>query len=110
MIEDKIQKIRDWLQDEIENNKPVVNGEEEMADGTENIYVGRTELAETLLKKLDGCETWQFQGEKIKEVMMSNFLDDLESILTTHFGEDWRYEFDDDKPIIIHVPIERSKK
>jgi hypothetical protein len=46
----------------------------------------------------------------MKEEMMSNFLDDLESILTTHFGEDWRYEFDDDKPIIIHVPLERSKK
>ncbi len=56
MIEDKTQRIRDWLQAEIENNKPVVNGEEEMADCTENIYVGRTELAEILLKKLDECE------------------------------------------------------
>tara|TARA_B100000427_G_C15430372_1_gene560526 strand:+ start:368 stop:550 length:183 start_codon:yes stop_codon:yes gene_type:complete len=56
MIEDKTQRIREWLQDEIENNKPVVNGEEEMSDGTENIYVGRTELAEILLKKLDEWE------------------------------------------------------
>ena len=47
------QKIRDWLKDEIEHNEPVVSGEEEMADGSEQIYVGRTELAEALLEKLD---------------------------------------------------------
>ena len=46
------QRLRDWLQEEIEHNEPVVSGEEEMADGTEDIYVGRTELAETLLEKL----------------------------------------------------------
>ena len=50
------QKIRDWLQEEIEHNEPVVSGEEEMADGTEDIYIGRTELAETLLEKLDEWE------------------------------------------------------
>ena len=50
------QRLRDWLQEEIEHNEPVVNGEEEMADGTEGIYIGRTELAETLLKKLDEWE------------------------------------------------------
>jgi hypothetical protein len=49
-------RLRDWLKDEIEHNEPVVNGEEEMADGTEGIYVGRTELAETLLEKLDEWE------------------------------------------------------
>ena len=50
------QRLRDWLKDEIEHNEPVVSGEEEMADGTEDIYVGRTELAETLLEKLDEWE------------------------------------------------------
>ncbi len=50
------QRLRDWLKDEIEHNEPVVNGEEEMADGTEGIYIGRTELAETLLEKLDEWE------------------------------------------------------
>ena len=50
------QKIRDWLQEEIEHNEPVVSGEEEMADGSEDIYIGRTELAEPLLKKLDEWE------------------------------------------------------
>ena len=50
------QRLRDWLKDEIEHNEPVVSGEEEMADGTEDIYVGRTELAETLLEKLEEWE------------------------------------------------------
>ena len=50
------QRLRDWLQEEIEHNEPVVSGEEEMSDGTEQIYVGRTELAETLLEKLDEWE------------------------------------------------------
>ena len=50
------QRLRDWLQEEIEHNEPVVSGEEEMADGSEDIYIGRTELAETLLKKLDEWE------------------------------------------------------
>ena len=44
------------MQEEIEHNEPVVSGEEEMADGTEDIYIGRTELAETLLEKLDEWE------------------------------------------------------
>jgi|TARA_R100000781_G_C3981943_1_gene93842 hypothetical protein len=46
-------RLRDWLNEEIENNEPVVSKEEEMADGTDDIYVGRTELAEALLQKLD---------------------------------------------------------
>ena len=50
------QRLRDWLNEEIEHNAPVVSGEEEMADGSEDIYIGRTELAETLLKKLDEWE------------------------------------------------------
>ena len=50
------QKIRDFLNEIIEDEKLIVSGEEEMADGTEDIYVGRTELAETLLKKLDEWE------------------------------------------------------
>ena len=50
------QRLRDWLNEEIEHNEPVVSGEEEMADGSEDIYIGRTELAETLLKQLDEWE------------------------------------------------------
>ena len=44
------------MNEEIEHNEPGVCGEEEMSDGTEQIYVGRTELAETLLEKLDEWE------------------------------------------------------
>ena len=47
------QRLRDWLNEEIEHNEPVVSGEEEMADGSEQIYVGRTELEDTLLEILD---------------------------------------------------------
>ena len=50
------QRLRDWLNEIIEDEKPIVSGEEEMADGSEDIYVGRTELAETLLEKLDEWE------------------------------------------------------
>jgi len=50
------QRIKDFLNDIIEDEKPVVSGEEEMADGSEDIYIGRTQLAETLLKKLDEWE------------------------------------------------------
>ena len=50
------QRLRYSLNEDIEHNEPVVSGEEEMADGSEDIYIGRTELAETLLKKLDEWE------------------------------------------------------
>ena len=49
-------RIKSWLKEEISHNEPVVNGIEEMSDGTDDIYIGRTELAETLLKKLDEWE------------------------------------------------------
>ena len=47
------QRLKNWLNEIIEDEKPIVSGEEEKADGSEGIYVGRTELAETLLQKLD---------------------------------------------------------
>ena len=49
-------RIKSWLKEEIAHNEPVVSGIEEMADGTDDIFIGRTELAETLLKKLDEWE------------------------------------------------------
>ena len=54
-------RLRDWLNEIIEDEKPIVSGEEEMADGSEDIYVGRTELAETLLQKLD---EWDEEDEE----------------------------------------------
>tara|TARA_R110000744_G_scaffold30313_1_gene71772 strand:- start:116 stop:319 length:204 start_codon:yes stop_codon:yes gene_type:complete len=49
------QRLRDWLNEEIDHNE---RGEEDMTDGdgSEGIYLGRTELAETLLEKLDEWE------------------------------------------------------
>ena len=55
------QRIKDFLNEIIEDEKPIVSGEVEMADGTEDIYVGRTELAETLLQKLD---EWDEEDEE----------------------------------------------
>jgi len=55
------------------------------------------------------CPQYKMKGETMNtntDEMMSNFLEDLEGVLTQHFGEDWTYEFDGDKPITIHVPIE----
>ena len=52
----RVDSLVRWLNEIIEDEKPIVSGEEEMSDGTEQIYVGRTELAETLLKKLDEWE------------------------------------------------------
>ncbi len=51
------------MQEEIEHNEPVVSGIEEMADGTDDIFIGRTELAETLLKKLDEWEEESDNGK-----------------------------------------------
>ena len=56
----RVDSLKKWLNEIIEDEKPVVSGEEEMSDGTEQIYVGRTELAETLLKELD---EWKWEKE-----------------------------------------------
>ena len=42
----------------------------------------------------------------MKDEMLTSFLEDLEGVLTAHFGEAWTYDFDYDKPITILVPIE----
>ena len=55
------QRIKDFLNDIIEDEKPIVSGEVEMSDGSEQIYVGRTELAESLLEKLD---EWDEEDEE----------------------------------------------
>ena len=56
-------RIKSWLKEEIARNEPVVSGIEEMADGTDDIFIGRTELAETLLKKLDEWEEESDNGK-----------------------------------------------
>ena len=37
---------------------------------------------------------------------MEHFLEDLEGLLKQYYGDAWSYEFDFDKPITIHVPVE----
>ena len=49
MSENILNKITEWLEDEIKHNEPVINGDEELSDGTFDIHVGRNECAEGLL-------------------------------------------------------------
>ena len=52
-----LDKIENWLEGEIENNEPVVEGEEELSDGTEDIFV---ECAESLLEQI---KKWESEDE-----------------------------------------------
>ena len=49
-------KIKNWLEEEIKNNEPIVEGTEELSDGTEDIFVGRSECAYSLL---DQIKKWE---------------------------------------------------
>jgi hypothetical protein len=49
-------KIINWLEEEIEHNEPVLNGNEELSDGTEDIYKGRSECAKALLNQIKKWE------------------------------------------------------
>ena len=53
-------KIKQWLEDEIEYNREVVeaqdNGEEFTSDGTDDIILGRSECAESLLDQINKWE------------------------------------------------------
>ena len=48
-------KIINWLEEEIEHNEPILNGEE-LCDGTEDIYKGRSECATSLLQQIKKWE------------------------------------------------------
>ena len=48
-----IQKIKDWLENEIERNQPVVDGRRAiMSDGTADIIIGRHECAKSLKRMI----------------------------------------------------------
>ena len=57
---DLVNKIKDWLRYEVEDNLEVVeaynNNEEFTSDGTDEIIVGRSECAEGLLKYINDNE------------------------------------------------------
>ena len=49
-------KIKEQLQAVIDDAAPILNGEEEVTDGTEGIFMGRSELAESLLLDIEKWE------------------------------------------------------
>ena len=58
-VEDSVmtlEQIKQWLVNEIQHNAPVVDGTEEMSDGSYDIHVGRMECAESLLKQIEESE------------------------------------------------------
>jgi hypothetical protein len=57
-----INKIKDWLKEEIRSQKSVVNGSEVLSDGTYGIIEGRYECAESLL---DQIKKWEKANEQI---------------------------------------------
>ena len=61
-------KIKNWLEEEIKNNEPIVEGEEELTDGTEDIYVGRSECAYSLLDQLKKWEIDEIREKNDKQI------------------------------------------
>ena len=49
-------KIVDWLEGEIEHNEPVINGDEVLTDGTDDIHIGRSDCAKALLNQITKFE------------------------------------------------------
>ena len=49
MSENILNKITEWLEDEIKHNEPVINEDEKLSDDTFDIHVGRNECATSLL-------------------------------------------------------------
>ena len=59
-LNDMLINIKDWLEEEIEHNEPVLDGDEELSDGTEYIYEGRSECATSLLEQI---KKWENEDE-----------------------------------------------
>jgi hypothetical protein len=51
-----IKTITKWLKEEIAYGQPVVDGQEQLSDGTEDIIIGRHGCAEGLLAKIKQWE------------------------------------------------------
>jgi hypothetical protein len=54
-----INKIKAWLIDEVKHQQPIVDGEEILTDGTDDICEGRHECAEGLLNQIEEWENEQ---------------------------------------------------
>tara|TARA_R100000654_G_scaffold19692_1_gene40150 strand:+ start:384 stop:641 length:258 start_codon:yes stop_codon:yes gene_type:complete len=84
-MNDVLEKVKTWLKEEIEYNEPVLNGDEELSDGTEDIHEGRSECATSLLeqiKKWESEHTWESLAEQGHSPKM------IESILAKQEEED----------------------
>ena len=51
-----LEKVKAWLEEEIEYNEPILSGDEELSDETFDIHEGRSELAECLLEQIKKWE------------------------------------------------------
>ena len=51
-----LEKVKTWLEEEIEHNEPVLNGNEELSDDTLGIHEGRSECATSLLEQIKKWE------------------------------------------------------
>jgi len=51
-----INKIKKWLIDEIVFHQPIVDGDEMLTDGTNDICIGRHECASSLLEQIEKWE------------------------------------------------------
>ncbi len=55
-MNDVLEKVKTWLEEEIEHNEPVLNGDEELSDDTLDIHEGRSECATSLLEQIKKWE------------------------------------------------------
>ena len=51
-----INKIKEWLIDEVNYQQPIIDGEEILTDGTDDICEGRHECADGLLNQIEEWE------------------------------------------------------
>ena len=56
-----LEKVKQWLQEEIAMNEEIVSGKTEVSDGTEDVIYGRTECAEGLLELI---QQWEAEWEE----------------------------------------------
>tara|TARA_R100000995_G_scaffold13767_1_gene5478 strand:- start:697 stop:876 length:180 start_codon:yes stop_codon:yes gene_type:complete len=59
-MSDILEKVKIWLEEEIEHNEPVLNGDEELSDDTLGIHEGRSECAVSLLEQI---KKWESKNE-----------------------------------------------
>ena len=59
-MSDVLEKVKTWLEEEIEHNEHVLNGNEELSDYTLCIHEGRSECATSLLEQI---KKWENENE-----------------------------------------------